>query len=618
MQLINCSECMGDRHNTCTNPETCLCASNKHGESLKNGVRVDDRMSSPKDEPRVYEQALRDRERLEDLMDNGIGNNTPTFALIEFTKLLIISRHIVSKFDLINELKPWCQKNRIDISEIYMALEIVFGDMGIFPYIKKISNSLGEIKKQVLFDKTQLIEVGEWLKGRYQIKRIDLTGNLLFYNDKYYERDAEALIRRKAREIIAKSKNTDMTEVVKYVEDTCHIITWKDIESSIHLKCLNNGIYNIKTGVFCKKFSPNYIILNLIPHDFDESKSYTEINKRLETLIPNKKSRQSYYDFLSTCFHPYTGVDYQFGSVGPTGTGKSQLGILAEMVIGEDNIGDATVHLIAKDQTTQKNMAFKMLNIDYDLNPDSIKQIDVIKKWITQDKFTARGIYEQASTFRPMSRLMFMANDLYEIANDDDAEAIYDRTYIIRVDKKFRHQNDEIKRVMEKTATIDELSGMVTYLLKNATWIYENENYHHVIDVMEVENIWNTFGNRIKMFVNRWIERGISYRVESNEPFNKWMSHCIQKGFKSKDKKQFSRIFDEIIGNTPSRTRIDGNECYAYSGFRIKTDEEVAKEETSPFKSSKSSTCLIPLEILKKIFENKKNEKNNGAFRADD
>ena len=41
MQLVNCKECMGDRHESCLNPETCLCADNKHGESLLNGVRVD-------------------------------------------------------------------------------------------------------------------------------------------------------------------------------------------------------------------------------------------------------------------------------------------------------------------------------------------------------------------------------------------------------------------------------------------------------------------------------------------------------------------------------------------------------------------------------------------------
>ena len=55
--------------------------------------------------------------------------------------------------------------------------------------------------------------------------------------------------------------------------------------------------------------------------------------------------------------------------------------------------------------------------------------------------------------------------------------------------------------------------------------MHEHESYHHKIDVKDVEAIWNTFGNRIKMFTEKWIERGVSYRTESNEPFNKWIKN---------------------------------------------------------------------------------------------
>jgi len=616
---VNCKECLIGNHIECST-SNCLCKNDNHGEREKTIEELfkDQRNFFPANEPRIYEQALKDHQRLDDLIDNGFGNNSPTYAVIELTKLLIYSKHMVSKFELVKVLKEWCNKYRVELEDADMAIETVFGDMEIFANIKKISNRLGRVKKSVLFDKTQLIETGEWLKGRYFIKRIEVTGDLLFFNGQYYETNAEALIRRSARDVIAKAKNVEMNEVVKYIEDTCKVIIWKDIEHSIHLKCLLNGIYNIKNGVFCTKFDPDFIILNQIPHNYNEIATFKEIDKQVKSLIPNDNSRQSYYDFLSTCLHPYTGVDFQFGSVGRTGTGKSQLGFLAEFVLGEKNVKDATIHLLARDQTTQKNVAFKMLNIDYDLNDESIKQIDVLKKWITQDKFTARGIYEQSSDFRPMSRLMFMANDLYEIANSDDADAIYDRTYIIRVDKKFRHEKEEIKNVMRKTATDEELEGFITYLLKNATWIYENESYHHKINVNDVESIWNTFGNRIRMFSEKWIEKGPSYRTESNEPFNKWMSYCIHHDFKPKTKKHFSAIFDEIIGNTPSKTRIDNNECYAYTGFRIKTEQEIASEETTPFhpklddfqtalKALRYFDSILFLEFFKKI---KKNEKN--------
>ena len=604
MVLINCKSCISGKHADCEGQ--CLCASDNHGVKPPSAFDIinNPKLQLPKNEPMEYEQALRDQRRLAEIQHDDHGINVNPEMINEYVVLLILSKHMVSKFEIIEQVKPWCDRHDMPYSMIDVAMNAAFCNVDMLGHIKAISNSLGKKGIKTLFDTTQLMEASEWIKGKYHIKRIELTGDMLFFNGQCYQNETREIIQRESRKCVVSIKNKHITEIVKYIEDTCPIIKWPDIENSIHLKCLLNGTYDIIKGEFVSNFNPDNIILNQIPHNYDESATWDEISKIVTSIIPEQKARQSFYDFLSSCMHPYTGIDYQFGMVGGTGTGKSQLGVLAEKVLGSENVGDATIHLIAKDSTTQKNMAFKMLNIDYDLNSDSIKQIDVIKKWITQDRFTARGIYEQSSSFRPMSRLLFMANDLYEIANPDDCEAIYDRTYIIRVDKKYRHQATEVKRVMEKTATVSELEGFVSYVLRNATWIYNNEAYHHTISIREVESIWNTYGNRIKMFVDKWIERGVSYRTESSEPFNKWMSYCIQKGFKSKDKKNFAAVFNELIGNTPTKTRIDGNECYAYSGFRIKTDEELSKEETVPFKSSKSSHEIIPLAEFQKIYNN--------------
>ena len=49
--------------------------------------------------------------------------------------------------------------------------------------------------------------------------------------------------------------------------------------------------------------------------------------------------------------------------------------------------------------------------------------------------------------------------------------------------------------------------------------------------------------------------------------------------YKAKDKKKFKEIFDEIVGNSPTKTSkvSDGqrSEFYAYSGFRLLRDEEI-------------------------------------------
>jgi hypothetical protein len=579
--MINCSNCISGKHDKCFSPESCLCANDSHGESLRYGVKIE----LDSNEPKFFEKCQSDRERLDELMDSGIGENSPEYIIPEMVKLMIGTGHLVSKIDILKVLKQWGV--RFGVKADYDGLiEFAWSDADTFQMIKQICFEKGKRKIKTVFDSSQNIEASYYLMGRYHIKRIELTGNLIFFNDKYYEKNAEPLIRRKARQLLIKSKNGDMNEIVKLIEDSCQLIKWSDIENSIHIKCLQNGLYDIKKGVFTSKFNPDFIILNEIPHEYDIMKSWKNIDEKVSEIITDERDRESYYDSLSTALHPYTGIDFQFGGIGQPGTGKSQLCQLSIMTLGDDNVSASPIHLVASDLTTQKDVAFNFLNIDMDMSNETIRNIDVLKRWITQDKFTARGIYEHNTTFRPMARMCFMANDLYEIANSDDAEAIYERTHIIKLNNKFRGSEDQIKNLFQKIATEDELSGFVTYLLRNATDIYNNQRIRHPINIQSVRNIWNLHGNRIKEFCETWIERG-DFREETSDVWNRWLSFTHLKDYPAKDKKKFYQIFDEIMGNSPIRTRMgkgdESRSVYAYSGFRLLRDEEINKDKQETF-----------------------------------
>ncbi len=577
MQLVNCQECRDGDCKKCLFPDSCKCAFYEHKENLNVGVRVNIKMDTPKKEPRFFEQCMKDKERLDAMFDDGLGENSAEFQIPEMVKLMISVGHIVSKIQIKEVLNKWCKRFGVD-ADVDTLITWAFEDSTTFLILKQICFFLGTQKKKVMFDKDQLIEASYFIMGRYHIKRVELNGNMLFFNDKYYEKNAEPLIRRKAREILLKSKNGDVNEIVKMVEDSCKIITWKDIEDSIHLKCLTNGVYNIKEGVFTESFSPDNIILNLIPHEYNINNTWDNINEKVTEIISNEVDRESYYDSLSTALHPYTGIDFQFGGIGQPGTGKSQICELSTMVLGDDNVSASPIHLVASDLTTQKDIAFNFLNIDMDMSNESVKNIDVLKRWITQDKFTARGIYEHSTTFRPMARICFMANDLYEISNPDDADAIYERTHIIKINKKFRGQEEQIKNLFKKVGVPSELSGFITYLLRNATDIFTNQRIRHPINTSTVRDTWNTHGNRIKEFVETWTTQG-DFRVEPVEIWNRWLSFTNLNDYKAKDKKKFKEIFDEIVGNSPTKTSkvSDGqrSEFYAYSGFRLLRDEEI-------------------------------------------
>lgn len=599
--LINCQECMNGNHDKCSDAK-CLCYSDNHGvkiPTLKDGVKVVENI-----EP---DNSKYDSDRLNDLLDNGIGSNTPDYMMPEIVKLLVTVRKIISKISIKSILKDLCVRKGY-VADIDAWVEMAWSDSDMFSKLKQTCFETGKNRDYVLFEQGQLIEVSWYLMGRYHIKRIELNGNMLFFNDRYYESNAEQLIRRNSRGLLIKSKNGDMNEIVKMVEDSCKVITWKEIEQHTHLKCLKNGTYDIKSGVFAQDFSPDNIILNLIPHNYDEDINWNEINRTVSEIIPDKRDRQSYYDSLSIALHPYTGIDFQFGGIGQAGTGKSQICELSIMVLGDENVSSSPIHLVAADLTTQKDIAFKFLNIDMDQSDESIKNIDVLKRWITQDKFTARGIYEHNTTFRPMARICFMANNLYDIASVDDAEAIYERTHVIKMDNKFRGTEKQVRNIFKKIATEEQLNGFVTYLLKNTTDIFNLQRIHHPMNLLSVKEIWNTYGNRIKEFFETWCAKG-EFREDQNDVWNRWISFANLKNYHIKDKKKFHPIFDEIAGNTPTKTRIgtgeDSKQVYAYHGFRLLRDDEVNVFRAFGEKQAQSSKSSI-LSLLNINLKNKK------------
>lgn len=577
----------------------------KNHESLKSGVKVG--VSDFKNTESEVDMALRKASRLESIIDKGYGDNTSDFVMREMTSLLIEVRHMVSIIEIGIEIKSWCK--RFGVNDVdYDIITDVINDPNIFPIVREICFQKGRKKELIIFDKSQLTEASYWLMGRYYIKRIDLTGDLLFFNDQYYERDAEALIRRNARKLFNKTKNNDINEIVKLIQDSCNVIKWKNIENSINKKCLMNGTYDIDSGVFVEGFDPENIIVNQIPHSYNPIEKWGEIEKVVKTILVDDNDRQSFYDSISNSLRPFTGIDFQFGGVGQPGTGKSQLCELTSLVLGEENVGGAKIHDIAEDPTVQKDMAFKMMNIDDDLDSSTFEHIDVLKKWITQDMFTARSIYEHSTTFRPQARLMFMANDLFEIPNPDDAEAIYERTHIIRIENKFRGENGQVTQIMRKTATDEQLDGFITYLLNNAHEITKNEKIHHPMNFSTVRDTWNTFGNRVKAFCEKWLVYDAGEKVESLDVWAKWVAHAQQNNFKAKSKKKFYPIIEEITGSTPTKTRIEDSQVYAFHGFRLKTDYELEQEEktflTEPEREEKSKEFI--LSVLQGIVENMK------------
>lgn len=522
-------------------------------------------------------------------INNGCADIAPVLGVIKLVGLYIKKEKIIEKSELRKILGGWVRKFNFDLTarDIDGCISSVWQNKTALKEIKQLALQHGKNHHEITLDKDQLIEAAYWLIGRYSIKRIELTGDLIWFTGKCYSRDdSEEHVRREARKILITSTKTETSEIVSMIQDTCPIIGSKELDRFVHLKCLENGIYNIKTGEFNNDFDPEYIILNEIPNKFNDSTNWLQMEETIKQIITNEKDRQTYYDFLSTCFHPYTGIDFMLIGYGRAGTGKSQvLERLPPFIFGEDNISKTPIHLLAKDQTIQNDVAFKFYNIDPDLSDQDIKQISTIKKWVTQDGFTGRSIYAHSTTFRPMARLAANANKLFEIADNEEAEAMYQRCHIIEMNEKFRGTDKEIKNVFKNIIEQDqeELDSFTTFLLKNATILWQRKKIHYPMKPHEVEAIWNKFGNYVRDFISKYIVRlkedTTTKPTKRESIWNAWQDYALEREIDEKTKNRFYDMFTKIIEIEPTKVKDErGGTVVAFPGIRLKTESELQED----------------------------------------
>lgn len=524
------------------------------------------------------------------LLENGCAEMSPILGVVRLTGLYIKKEKIIEKSELNKLLNAWARKFNLEMTskDVDACIGTVWRNKNMLKEIKRLALEHGKNHHELTLDEDQLIECAYWLIGRYSIKRIELTGDLIWFNGKCYSRgDSEDHIKRQARKILISSKKNETSEILSMIQDVCPVMGSKELDRFVHLKCLDNGIYNIKTGEFNNDFDPEYVILNQIPNKFNESIGFEHIQNTISQIILDEKDRQTYYDFLSTCFHPYTGIDFMFIGYGRAGTGKSQiLEKFPPFIFGQENISTTPIHALAKDQTLQNDVAFKFVNIDPDLSDQDIKQIATIKKWVTQDSFTGRSIYSHAATFRPMARLAANANKLFEIADNEEAEAMYQRCHIIEMNERFRGTDKEIKNVFKNIIDEfpEELDGFTTFLLKNATDLWQRKKIHYPMKPHEVEAVWNKFGNYVRDFIAKHVVRlkddSTTKPTKRENVWNAWQDYALEREIDEKSKNRFYQMFGKIIEIEPLKIKDEHDiVVVAFPGIRLKTDEEIKTDE---------------------------------------
>lgn len=224
--------------------------------------------------------------------------------------------------------------------------------------------------------------------------------------------------------------------VIAHIKTTSSI--QKDIDSFEHPieeVVFQNGIYNVITGKFRDATPEDYItVYNHIT--FDKSNSYKkETTKQYFDFISggNEELKTLLWEVLGAMISP-TAIYKKFILLfGPTDTGKSLYGSLAEHLVGLNNCSHIALERLG-DKYSAARLYGKMLNTSLDNSAVELKNLGILKRLTSggKDYIEAEGKYAGFCKIRPdRIKLMFASNSLPHISIKEDAASIKNRLLII-------------------------------------------------------------------------------------------------------------------------------------------------------------------------------------------
>lgn len=502
---------------------------------------------------------------------------------------MIKQQKIIDKNKISEKLAEWNRqfvgdKIAMNGKEILMLINSIFLEYKIFDIVKKIARDKGIHKEKIRLAPDQYIETSEWMMARYHIKRMELDGALIYFDDKCYSFKSEEFIAQQINHCLPFAESKMVKQIFKYIERNAPRVASDVMEQYSHIKCLENGMYDIKEGKFYDTFNADFIVINKIPHNYVLNDNVNL--KIIEDIINDPKEMSVFMDFLSICLYPDIGIYFMVIFLGGGGTGKKQLSTFAKSLLGKDNVKNFTIHDIVSDMTNQIAAARAMLNIDEDMSEADVKEITVILKWITRDGFTGRSIYSQPVDFIPLSRLMANTNKLFDVPDDKHAEPLYDRTHTIQLKKKFRKTDEEISDIVKKTYKDEDYDKLITKLLDNAHVLYKSQNIEFRHSTQQEENIWNEFGNWLGQFVKRKMIKKSDSKVVAHDVWLAWSEFADLNNISISSPRKFYKKFEIVANVEMADIKVNDTRMNGFHGIRLLTDEEINNIEQQHLKDS--------------------------------
>lgn len=395
----------------------------------------------------------------------------------------------------------------------------------------------------------------QYLKSQFYVKRIN--GQLHVYDEGIYV-SGYRFIESKMVEVIPALKATQRAETLKFLEISTPT---NEQDSDAKFIAFKNGIFDLEHEKLIP-FSPEYIITNKIPWDFNTN-AYSE----LADVTLNKISchdpdiRHLLEECIGYCFFRQNELSKSFILTGQGSNGKSTFLDMVKTVLGRNNYVSLDLDELAEKFSTT-TMFGKLANIGDDISDEFLqgKAISQFKKIVSGNDIKAENKGQDVYFFKPTVKLLFSANEIPRVRNKG-FEAIKRRLVIIPFNAKFSKDDPDFDSgITWKLKKQDVAEYLIQLGLQGLKRILENQGFTTSQKVKDELDSFERDNNPILLFLEE-VEDYEILNQETKEVFARYDTFCHENGFTKVAMQTFSKEITRLLDCKIVDKKIKGRKC---------------------------------------------------------
>lgn len=337
-------------------------------------------------------------------------------------------------------------------------------------------------KGQFLFDR-----FANYLKESENVVKIN---NRMFIYDNGIYKLGDNNIERAMIKHIPTLNRAKRLEVLSYLD---LVVPTVNPDKYTNLIAFNNGVLDVVTMEF-HDFSPEYIVTNKIPHNFNPNAKSELLEKTISKLACHDEATENLlYEAVGYNFFRKNELRKSFFLLGSKRNGKSTYLDMIQTLLGEENVSNLDLAEIG-DRFRTAELTDKLANIGDDISDDWISNTSVFKKVVSGDVITVEKKGKDPYKLHSYAKFFFSANAIPRLGKGRDSQAVLDRLVVISFDATFSKDDPDFdpfikyklrdEEVME-ALIVKGIEGLRRILTDNAFTVTEKgkvliSDYEHL------------------------------------------------------------------------------------------------------------------------------------------